>query len=195
MADRMVDLLRHGEVQGGGRFRGSHDDPLTVDGWSQMRAAVAAAQCTTWDCILYSPATRCAAFARQLAEQRGLPATAISAFRERDFGAWEGLSAEQIPIEDLSRFWADPLGYDPPNAESFADFHERISQGWRELLADDLAHPLIVTHGGVVRVIVGEVLGLRADRLLLLEVPTACSTRLRVPTGGWRPSLISHGHV
>lgn len=196
MADRLVDLLRHGEVQGGGRFRGSHDDPLAEQGWGQMRAAIAAdaaAGQASWDRILHSPALRCAAFAQELAALRQLPSAPMPDFRERGFGAWEGLRADQIPIEDLSRFWTDPLGYDPPDAEPFADFCERVRHGWQQLLAGDDANPLIVTHGGVIRVIIGEVLGLAADALLLLEVPPACRTRLRVPTGGGRPSLIRHG--
>jgi len=196
MADRIIDLLRHGEVQGGGRFRGSHDDPLTTAGWEQMRVAVAAdaaAGRATWDCILHSPAVRCAGFARELAARRNLPSAVLPDLRERGFGVWEGLRADQIPLEDLSRFWADPTGYDPPAAEPFASFRERVRQGWHALLAGDAAHPLILTHGGVVRIVIGEVLGLAADRLLLLEVPPACRTRLRVPLGGGRPSLISHG--
>ncbi len=161
-----------------------------------MRSAVAAdaaAGRANWDQVLYSPALRCADFALELASQRGLPTTPVPELRERGFGVWEGLRAEQIPIEDLSRFWANPLKYDPPEAEPFVIFRERVVRGWQKLLAGDALRPLIVTHGGVVRVVIGEVFGLSADRLLLLEVPPACRTRLRVPTGGGRPSLISHG--
>lgn len=199
-ADRIIDLLRHGEVAGGGRFRGGHDDPLAAAGWAQMRAVVAAdvaadvaAGRAAWDCILYSPARRCADFARALARQRRLPATPLPALRERGFGAWEGLRADQIPIEELSRFWTDPMRYDPPGAEPFVEFRQRVREGWQALIAGDAQHPLILTHGGVVRVAIGEVLGLSAERLLLLEVPPACRTRLRVPIGGGRPSLIRHG--
>jgi alpha-ribazole phosphatase len=198
MNDRFCDLLRHGEVEGGGRFRGSHDDPLAAAGWAQMDAVVAAeaaAGRAGWDRILHSPARRCAEFARRLAERRGLPIQAVPAFRERAFGAWEGLRADQIPIEDLSRFWADPVGYDPPESEPFTAFRERVLAGWRELLAGDARHPLVITHGGVIRVIIGDILGLAADTLLLLEVPPACHTRLRLPDGDWRPSLMRHGVV
>jgi len=194
--DRLMLLLRHGEVEGGGRFRGGHDDPLTGQGWGQLRAAVAAeaaAGRAHWDLIVCSPAARCAAFARALAAERGLPMHTLPAFRERGFGAWEGLRADQIPIDDLSRFWADPLRFDPPGAEPFCAFRERVTAGWRQLLAGEACHPLLLTHGGVIRVILGQVLGLAADALLLIEVPPACRTRLRVPIGGGRVSLIAHG--
>ena len=35
-----VDLLRHGESEGGEIFRGSIDVPLTEMGWQQMQSAV-----------------------------------------------------------------------------------------------------------------------------------------------------------
>jgi alpha-ribazole phosphatase len=196
MTDRFVDLLRHGEVEGGGRFRGSHDDPLADAGWAQMHAwvaAEAAAGRATWDRVLCSPAKRCRVFAHRLGEQRDLAVHEVPAFRERGFGAWEGRRAEEIPIEDLSRFWADPVGYDPPASEPFALFRQRVLAGWREILAGDARHSLIITHGGVVRVILGDILSLAAQALLLIEVPPACHTRLRIPGGDWRPSLMRHG--
>jgi len=195
-ADRFLTLLRHGEVIGGGRFRGTHDDPLAPRGQAQLAAAIAAETVAgrgDWDAILCSPARRCAAFAADLAAAHHRPLRCLPALRERGFGAWEGQRAEQLPTADLARFWADPLGFDPPGAEPFANFRARVSAGWQALLADPPRHALLLTHGGVVRVILGEVLGLSAAALLLIEVPPACCTRLRLPSGSGRPSLIAHG--
>ena len=36
----IIDLLRHGEPDGGQKFRGAVDDPLSPHGWEQMRSAV-----------------------------------------------------------------------------------------------------------------------------------------------------------
>lgn len=41
-----VDLLRHGEPEGGQMFRGAVDDPLSPRGWEQMRSAVG--DCRAW---------------------------------------------------------------------------------------------------------------------------------------------------
>ena len=57
----VVDLLRHGEPDGGQKFRGSVDDPLNVRGWEQMRTAVG--NYREWEVIISSPLIRCAAFA------------------------------------------------------------------------------------------------------------------------------------
>jgi alpha-ribazole phosphatase len=198
MTERLVDLLRHGEVEGGQRFRGRLDDPLTPAGWEQLRAATADSGAAgggegAWDRILTSPLTRCLAFASELSERLRLPLQVVPDLRERDFGAWEGLSGDRIPMDDLCRFWSDPLAFDPPGAEPFRGFAERVARAWGEVCASDARHPLILTHGGVVRAVLGEVLGLDPAAWLLVEVPPACRTRLRLPGPGGRPSLVTHG--
>jgi L-threonine-O-3-phosphate decarboxylase len=205
---RLVDLLRHGEVEGERCFRGRRDDPLSAAGWAQLEAATgiewggadeaASAGLTDalpWDRILSSPAARCAEFAHRLGERLGLPVERVSALRERDFGDWEGLRADQIPTEALSRFWSDPSVYDPPASEPFAAFRERVIEGWQRILDGGGRHLLLITHGGVIRVILGELLGIPDERLILLEVPTACRSRVRLPAQGGRPSLVSHCYM
>jgi broad specificity phosphatase PhoE len=196
MNDRFLDLLRHGAVVGGNRFRGLDDDPLTETGWRQLRSAVDRALTAgqgAWTRILTSPAPRCADFARALGRERGLPVATVTAFGERGFGAWEGRTAAELPLADLTRFWADPAAFDPPGAEPFAEFCRRVQAAWETLRVDGPGQSLLVTHGGVIRVILGDVLGLAADRLLSIEVPHACRTRLRIPAIGGHPSLVLHG--
>lgn len=197
MSRRLMDLLRHGEVQGGPCFRGQRDDPLAELGWQQMQAALrdlAERQGARWDVVVTSPARRCQDFAARLATERQLPLRIEPALSERDFGAWEGLRASEIPLVELSAFWADPQAFTPAGAEPFADFRRRIAATWQALAETETetTRQLVITHGGAIRVILGEVLGLADSALLLLEVPPACLTRLRLPDGGGRPSLIGH---
>lgn len=189
--DRFIVLLRHGEVQGGARFRGGHDDALSDLGRGQLRTAVGREAGVTQ--LVSSRARRCAEFARTLAAERGLPLAFSAAFAERCFGDWEGLAAHQIPAAELTRFWDDPVGYTPPGAEPFLNFRQRVLAGWRALLEGEGAYTLVVTHGGAVRVILAEVLGMGDRSGILIEVPPACITRLRIPPSPGRPSLIGHG--
>ena len=188
--DRFVDLLRHGETIGGARFRGVQDDRLSAVGWAQMEAAV---QAGSWDGILSSPARRCAAFAEDLAARLGVPLEVWPDLGERHFGSWEGRAAAEIPLDELCRFWADPVGFTPPGGEPFTVMQQRCQAAWQRLLACSAEHPLVVTHGGIVRVLLGEVLGVAANRLLLIEVPHASLSRLRVPAEIGYPSLVRHG--
>jgi broad specificity phosphatase PhoE len=195
MTDRFVSLLRHGEVQGGARFRGAQDDPLAEIGWAQMRLGVAPALAAEPPPgrILASTARRCADFARALAAELALPLDLSDAFAERRFGAWEGLGAAEIPAGELAAFWSDPVGCTPPGAEPFGAFRARVLAGWGSLLAQQVPHALVIAHGGVIRAILAETLDLADRSGLPIEVPPASLTRLRLPEPPGRPSLIAHG--
>ena len=41
----VIDLIRHGEPEGGKRYRGQIDHPLSATGWQQMWDAVGAQAC------------------------------------------------------------------------------------------------------------------------------------------------------
>jgi broad specificity phosphatase PhoE len=191
MQDRFVDLLRHGEAQGGARFRGGHDDPLSAEGWDQMTRATAVNP--GWTRVLSSPSLRCSAFAHRLAERFNLPLSIMPRLRERGFGAWDGLAGHQIPAEELTRFWDDPVGYTPPGGEPFEVFRERVSAAWGQVCDEDEPFTLAVAHGGVIRVVLAEVLRMPHEASLLIEVPPACLSRLRVPEAPGRSSLMRHG--
>jgi broad specificity phosphatase PhoE len=191
MSDGFVDLLRHGEAEGGARFRGRQDDPLTALGVEQMQRATA--DDPGWNQVFSSPARRCADVASGLAAGLGLPLVVLPELHERAFGAWDGLAAPDIPAAELARFWDDPVGHTPPGGEPFDAFHDRVMQAWRRILDAPRGHSLIVTHGGVIRVVLAELLGMPPAASILIEVPHACLTRLRVPEPPGRPSVMRHG--
>lgn len=199
--DRLVDLLRHGAVVGGERFRGAADDRLSARGLAQMRAAVAGlkgwpgGRSLPYDALFSSPARRCAEPARELAARHGLPLALLPELSERRFGAWENRRAGDLPNAELKRFWDDPAGFTPPGAEPFEALRERVLRGWDRILEHRTDFPLVVTHGGVIRVILGQILDLSAAAMIRIEVPPACRTRLRVPLGEGRPSLMFHGRT
>lgn len=176
-----LDLLRHGETDGGARYRGTTDDPLTAAGWEQMWAAVN--DNARWEGIITSPLRRCAEFARALARQRSIPLTLDERLAEMHFGAWEGRTAAELMSADpdaLARFWDDPATHAPPGAEPLARFATRVLVAWNDIVRD---HPgrrvLLVTHGGVIRVILSHVLRRPVERLLELDVGHAALYRLR----------------
>ena len=183
MTTTLFDLIRHGEPEGGPMFRGSQDDPLSELGWRQMREAVR--ERDQWDVILSSPMLRCRAFAQELASARDIPLLEDSRLREIGFGEWEGKTSAAIMASDpaaLQRFWADPVANPPPGGEAILAFHARVSEAWRHW-QQELAgqRVLLVAHGGVIRMILAEVLGLSPGRTFAaLAVPYACRSRVRL---------------
>ncbi len=193
----LIDLIRHGEPVGGQRYRGQTDDPLSATGWNQMREAVAGL--ANWDVIVTSPLSRCAEFARELGGKLALPVKEDERLKEIGFGAWEGLTPEEISRNDpeiLRRFWQDPVRHRPQGAETLADFRVRVHAAWQDL-TDKFAQQriLVVAHAGVIRMCISLVLGVPLDNIFRIRVENAGLTRIRVEHGdsGQFPTLVFHG--
>lgn len=167
-----LDLLRHGETVSGGGFRGRLDDALTELGWQQMRAAVV--DQGPWDRIVSSPLHRCADFAAELAAHHQLALEFEPDLRELDFGDWEGRSPADLMVdhsEALGRFWSDPYGFTPPGGEPVAMFEARILKGIKRLIDRCPGERvLLVSHGGVMRLLLAQARGLPREQLLQVEV-------------------------
>ena len=167
-----LDLLRHGETELGGGLRGSLDDALTEKGWTQMREAVSGQG--PWDRLVSSPLQRCARFAEELSTQRDLPVSLDKNLQELHFGAWEGQSAAALmetDAEALGLFWADPYGFTPPQGEPVSDFSARVLAAVMRLYAAHAGERvLLVSHGGVMRLLLARARGLPREQLLNVEV-------------------------
>lgn len=167
-----LDLLRHGETELGGGLRGSLDDALTANGWAQMRAAVVGQG--PWDRLVSSPLQRCALFAQELAARLDLPVSLEPALQELHFGAWEGQSAAALmetDAEGLGLFWADPYGFTPPQGEPVMQFSERVLGAIAQLhQAYAGQRVLLISHGGVMRLLLAKARGLPREQLLNVEV-------------------------
>lgn len=197
MATTVIDLIRHGEPEGGRMFRGGKDDPLSQQGWQQMQAAIPAGE--DWDVIVSSPLARCRRFAEHLALQQGIPLHVDEDLREISFGDWEGLTSEQVKEsygDHLDRFWRDPVNAPPPAAESVQQFYLRVVRGFNRWVEDlDGKKVLIIGHGGVIRMILADVLGIPLEKSFSgFAVPFACRSRIQVDRSGFGVfrGLISH---
>jgi alpha-ribazole phosphatase/probable phosphoglycerate mutase len=177
-----VDLLRHGEPEGGQMFRGAVDDPLSPRGWEQMRAAVG--DYRDWEAVISSPLIRCAAFARELAEHLNLPLEIVNEFSELSFGVWEGRSVADVHATDplaLARFWRDPIGCPIPGGEPVEAFDQRVGQAWEALLERYCGqHVLLIAHGGTIRMVLRRLLEMPVRRIWRIEVPFAAIGRIRL---------------
>ncbi len=180
-----LDLLRHGETELGGGLRGSLDDALTDKGWAQMRAAVV--EQGPWDRLISSPLQRCARFAHELGAQLELPVHLDKDLQELHFGAWEGQSAAALmetDAEGLGLFWADPYAFTPPEGEPVEDFSTRVLAAVARLHAAYAGERiLLISHGGVMRLLLAQARGLPREQLLNVEVGHGSLFSLSVESG------------
>lgn len=167
-----LDLLRHGETELGGGLRGSLDDALTDRGWQQMRAAVV--DRGPWDRVVSSPLQRCAQFAAEFAAWLEVPLSLEKDLQELHFGAWEGQSTAalmQTDAEGLGLFWNDPYTFTPPEGEPVSAFSERVLGAVSRLhQAYAGERVLLISHGGVMRLLLARARGLPREQLLSVEV-------------------------
>ena len=179
-----LDLLRHGDT-GQRSYRGQIDDPLSARGWKQARQAVAG---RVWDRIVSSPLQRCAAFAHELAMRRHVPVEIDARLAEYHFGDWQGVPIEALAARDagaLERFWADPFAHPPPGSEGMPSFRRRVSAALDDIAATARdARVLVVTHGGVIRMLRCVVERRPLGDMAGIEVPNASLHALAWPVPG-----------
>lgn len=190
-----IDLLRHGETEGSARFHGSINDRLSELGWTQMWTAVESE--LGWDHIISSPLARCADFGHALAEQYSISIDLDERIKEMHFGTWEGCTATQLMATDpnaLSRFWKDPLRHTPPQAEALIAFEERVLSAWHDIVANHNREKiLLISHGGVMRVILCHVLQHPIPRLLEIEIGHATLRRIGIDNPGGCSHVVVDG--
>lgn len=178
-----IDFIRHGEPVGGNVFRGRVDLALTAFGQQQFQARIALHQ-QPWQHIISSPLQRCASSAQWLAAQQRIPCELVSGWQEIDYGDWENKPVDDVFAQhpqQAKKIWQQPLAFCAPNGEAVVDFQRRIVAAWDNLLASYAGqHVLVVTHGGVMRVLSQYLLKLEPQAMNRLAIPYAGLMRFKV---------------
>ncbi len=187
MSETQIDIIRHGEPEGGRRYRGhSVDDPLSKTGWKQMWDAVP--EMPPWEHIITSPLSRCQKFAEALADSMGIDYSVVDNLKEIGFGSWEGRSPDDIKAHEgdaLERFLKDPVNNRPEGAEPLDEFTERVWAEYQNIAAAYRGqHVLVIAHAGVIRAITSKVLGMALDDVYSrLKIEYAAIASTRIPAG------------
>ena len=171
----IVYLLRHGTPVGGRMYRGNlFDDPLTEEGWNQMKSSVTN---LSFDAIGTSPMKRCSEFADYISKKSKIPCSIIEDFKEIGFGDWQGKTSQQIGEEVVERFKNDPINNPVNNAENLYDFQSKVIKNYLEILdnLDPKNKLLIIAHAGVIRVIKSYILKLPIEKMFTINIrPGSC---------------------
>lgn len=176
-----IDLLRHGECEGGHIFRGHNDVCLSARGLAQMRHSITAAG--PWSRVVSSPLQRCRIFAEQLTDA---PLHLDERLREVGFGVWEGRLVEEVwrTDTDVVTAWSrDPTSVTPAEGEPLVAVAARVNACFHQLLDEYRGQRLLlVTHGGVIRVLLSQAMGM----------PLSCAGRIHVPYAALSTLVIHH---
>jgi broad specificity phosphatase PhoE len=149
-------LVRHGETDWNAqhRWQGHSDTPLNDAG--RLQAGRLASELEHLDAVYSSDLARARETAEIIAGSLGLEIRLDPRLRERSFGAWEGLTTEEIEFSfpDERGRWRAGVGAGAPDAEPFEAFAARVSSFVQEVGRRHVDEQvLVVAHGGTIRVV------------------------------------------
>lgn len=162
-------LIRHGETEWnkGGRYQGWTDIELSEEGRRQADLLGKRFEYLQLDAIYVSPLKRAIATAEAVAKVKGLDLIVDEAFKEINFGEWEGFTVPELTEmhgEPYINFFKDPFNHSMPGEGSFQNVAERVMEGYGRLIEKHRGERIaIVSHGGLLRVFL----------VALLELDTA----------------------
>jgi broad specificity phosphatase PhoE len=170
-------LVRHAEPETTGLICGRTDLPLGPRGREQARRLAEELGGEPVAAVYTSPLARALDTARPIAAAHGLEPVRLDALRELDFGELDGLTFEEAERRhpDVVRAWVDaPEAVRFPGGESLADLRARVLPAAAGLRREHEEETIVVVaHGGVVRVLLGEAERLEPAELFRLDVAHA----------------------
>lgn len=97
------------------------------------------------------------------------PISEDSRWQEIDFGLWEGQSWANIGQDAIEQWQQNLLDFQFPNGESAYQMQQRVILAWCDWLRQERGG-ILVSHLGVIRMLLGEVLQIPFQQQLLLQL-------------------------
>ncbi len=183
--------MRHGETHWNlaSRIQGHSDSGLTEAGRAQADAIGQRLAAEPFEVLVTSDLGRALETAQRIAAVTGHEVRVDRRFRERSFGAGEGLTYAEVERAYPGAFRAD-RGIDPdyaiPGGESRRQFHQRITAAFESLAAQwPAARVVVVTHGGVLGAIYRHANGIPLDAAHRVAITNASYNVLSFDADRW----------
>ncbi len=159
-----VFLIRHGvtDWHRDQRVLGQRDVALNATGINQAQAAARALAAVQIGEVLSSPLVRAVQTAEIIAGQFGIEVARDPRLTDFRVGKWEGMGYDDVTRSpEYQRFLADPLSDGIPGGEGLKQIRERSVAAIEQALEDapQGESVAIVTHAGIVRVLLAHYLG------------------------------------
>lgn len=190
-------MLRHGQIDGHEkkRFIGSRTDiPLDHGGKAQALDWQKAFSEIRFDAIYSSELKRCRETAALICPEQNIQID--HRLNEINMGTWDGKSFDEIreavPLE-FERRGKQIDRFRPPEAESFQDLLERVSPFFDCCIkmhqSQQLSRILVVTHAGVLRVMVCKLLKINPQQLFEIRMDYGHLFLVSTMPAGYTPML------
>jgi probable phosphoglycerate mutase len=192
-----IFLLRHGAIESPGaekHFIGQLDLPLEDIGRDQAHWWASSFSDIRLEEIYSSDLSRCLETAQIIGDRCTLEPKALADLREISLGAWEGYAFDKIkalyPEEFIYR--GDHIfDHRPPGGECFRDLQARVWPIFHEIMHRHTGRVLIVTHAGVIRVLICRLLGIPPENLFSIGLCHGAMNIIRVRPNGYRVQALN----
>lgn len=161
---RKIYLVRHGETNANveKRYCGQTDVDLNHKGLRDAASIAKVLKNISLDSIVSSDLKRTLKTAELINEYHQLELELNPDFREINFGKFENLTFEEIGVkypEEKVKMIKEKINYNFLEGESLSVLYKRVIKSFNKLLeAKENENILIVSHGGVIRMILTEIL-------------------------------------
>jgi len=153
-----------------------HLDVVLADSFSEEKEMVINQLPKDIDAVYTSTSLRCT----QLAAVISPVYQEDIALRELNFGDWEGKTWDTVDRQECDRWMNDFVNLSPPNGETMQQMEYRIMQFWKNLLLQPYQKVAIITHGGVIRILLAKYRGISLKDSFSIEVAMAEVIKLPV---------------
>lgn len=159
-----IYLARHGQTTGDveDRFGGDYEDHMTDLGKRQANALAEKLSNNNIERIYASPRIRARETAEILKQKLNVVVEIVENFRERNhYGVMTGMvKSEAIrKYPDLIALLSDTKNT-IRGGEDYESFKKRIEEAWKSTITSNYKTVTVVTHGGPIRLIFREILGI-----------------------------------
>ena len=197
--ESLVFLVRHGVTawHDEGKVLGQRDLPLSERGLAQARASAQALANVAIADVLTSPLQRSIQTAEIISERVSIDVARDPRLTDFRVGKWSGMSHQEISSSaEYLRFIDNPLSERIPGGESLTEIRDRAVSAVEQTLHDSPRGDavVIVTHAGIIRVILSHYLGSNPANYHRIRVSPGSISVLSFATAGELPRVLAVNH-
>ncbi len=173
---RKIYFVRHGQTDANVKkqYCGQTDVDLNRKGLKDAASIAKVLKSASIDAIISSDMKRTMKTAELINQYHQLKIELMPEFREINFGRFENLTFEEIGSkypEEKEKMIQEKINYNFLEGESLTQLHLRVMKAFNKLLEEKAnENLLIVSHGGVIRMILTEILSGDINNYWSIEV-------------------------
>ncbi len=177
--NKKIYLVRHGKIDISNEksYIGITDLPINMEGIIQAKKLKIFFDAIDIEKVYVSYLKRCKQTAQIILENRNIEPILVKQFAEINMGEWEGQTFNYIKStfpEEFKKRGENIDDFIPPKGESFQQLKERVMPVFRTIERNSKGNILIITHAGVIRGILSNILSIPMMNIFAIREKYGC---------------------